>query len=256
MKPGIDLIVVNYRCPEDLRSFLGSLRSHPPTVPWSLVIANVCPTREDGEAAREFELPYDYIHFSQNVGYARAVNLAAQFGDRETIALFNADTKLTQNVVNEAHFVLHCDESRACVGPRQIDSQNRITAGGFFETGERGFHQINNDEIYGDVRDDATTISGSAYFVKRSVWRELTECPLFKSLHPGAGGAFLPTPLYFEDEWCSWHARAHGYKVTYLGTSTMIHEWNRAARNNPKAREALSISRKMFTDMCGVHENH
>lgn len=252
MQPGIDLIVVNYRTPDDLRGFLDSLRSHPPTVPWSLAIANVCPTRDDGEAAREFELPYDYIHFSQNVGYARAVNLAAQFGGRETIAIFNADTKLLNNVADECHRVLQSREDWGILGPRQIDSQGRITHGGFIPY-ERGFHTDGLHSAFSDVRTDATTVSGSAYFIKRTVWDELTSCPTYREHCGESKGAFLPTQHYFEETWCSYHARAHGHKVVYYGPATMIHEWHKASRVGGPADRQLSTSREMFREACEAH---
>lgn len=251
MQPGIDLIVVNYRCPDDLRGFLGSLRSYPPTVPWSLVIANVCPTKDDGEAAREFELPYDYIHFSQNVGYARAVNLAAQFGNRETVAIFNADTKLLNNVANDCHKVLQSREDWGILGPRQVDSAGRITHGGFVPH-ERGFHQPNSHE-YSDVRDDATTVSGSAYFIKRIVWEELANCPIYKEFCPEVRGAFLPTQHYCEETWCSYHARAHGHKVVYYGPVVMIHEWHKASKVGGSADRNLAASRELFKGACEAH---
>lgn len=248
MRPGVDVIVVSYHSPLDLSKFLASIREHPPHVPWTLTVVNVAPTREDKDAALE-NLNYSctsfsYITFDENVGYARAVNRAAQNGFRETIAIFNADTILYENVVNDCHVVLQSKSDWGVLGPRQTDEQGRITHGGFFPN-ERGFRHPNSHE-FGDVRDDATTVSGSAYFIKRKVWDELSDCPLYHNSYPEAEGAFLPTKHFYEETWCSYHARAHGYKVVYYGPVTMIHKVG-------KPNAALEESKKMFEEACEAH---
>jgi GT2 family glycosyltransferase len=255
MIPGMDLIVVNYQTPVDLKRYLHSLSCFPPQVPWTLTIVNVCPTDEDRLAACEsnvkigFAHELNYFEFSENVGYARAVNRAATLGDLDTIAIFNADTKFINNVATECHNVLQSNPKWAIVGPRQIDSQGRITHGGFIPY-ERGFHGLDSAD-YHDVRPEATTVSGSAFFIKRRVWEELTSCPAY--LPFGAEGAFLPTQHYYEETWCSYHARAHGYNVVYYGPSVMIHEWHKASPRGGHADQQLAKSKALFMEACEAH---
>lgn len=251
MRNGIDLVVVNYRTPYDLEAFLWSLVTNRPTLPWSLTIVNVDPLVADEEAAREFPLPYNYWEFSNNVGYARAVNHGAYFGDRETLAIFNADTRLLGSVATDCHYALQSHSDWGIVGPRQIDNAGKITHGGFCPN-ERGFHQPDSGQ-FTDIRDDALTVSGSAYFIKRNVWNTLTECPLYSNSYPEATGAFLPTQHYFEETWCSYHARAHGYKVVYYGASTMIHQWHKASARGGSADKNLPASKLMFKEACLSH---
>lgn len=258
MRPGIDIVVVNYHTPDLLRRFLHSLVKNQPSVPWSVVIVNVDPFEADERAAWDFPLPFDYTQFGENVGYARAVNYGATFGDRETIAIFNADTRLLDTVATDCHNALQSHEDWAVLGPRQIDNEGRITHGGFFpNTGspghyERGFHHQNSN-LFADIRDDATTVSGAAYFVKRTVWNELTDCPIYHKTSPEAIGAFLPTPHYFEETWCSYHARSHGHKVVYYGTAVMIHQWHKASPRGGHADQHVPTSREMFREACNDH---
>ena len=249
MRPGIDFIVVDYQTPADLSGFLTSLVEFPPEVPWSLTVALVSPGPEDERVAKEFGVLHDTVQFTKNVGYARAVNRASIFGDHETLAIFNADTKLTKGVATECHNALHSNPAWAIVGPRQIDERGTITHGGIFQS-ERGFHQPNSEE-YGDVREDATTVSGSAYFIKRAVWKELTNCPHYAQYH--AEGAFLPTQHYYEETWCSWHARAHRYKVVYYGAATMIHKWHASSPRGGYADKQVTNSKRMFEEACAAH---
>lgn len=252
MQSGIDIIVVSYRSPEDLRKFLASLIEWPPQVPWTITVVNVDPTEEDVLEVLEAQLKIEglrSLEFSTNVGYARAVNRAALSGTHDTIAIFNADTKFTDNVATECHNVLQSNPKWAIVGPRQIDSQGRITHGGFVPY-ERGFHGLDSPD-YHDIRPDAATVSGAAFFVKRSVWQELTSCPLYQRFH--AEGAFLPTQHYFEETWCCYHARAHDYNVVYYGPSVMIHEWHKASPRGGHADLQLTNSKLLFKKACEAH---
>lgn len=258
MRPGVDLVVVNYRTPRDLRDFLQSVEDYRPTVPFSLLVVNVDPTPEDEEVVRG--LPIDYKQFNENVGFARAVNYGATFGDRETLAIFNADTRLMDSVVTDCHYALQSHPDWAILGPRQIDEKDRITHGGFLPHAgtipkDRGFRS-REQGFFLDIRDDAVTVPGSAYFIKREIWDELTECPIYHKSYPEAVGAFLPTPHYYEETWCSFHARAHGYKVVYYGAATMIHKWHRASPRGGRADEQIPVSREIFQQACEAHGIH
>lgn len=253
MRPGIDIIVVNYRTSLDLQLFLVSLTEYRPTVPYSLVIVNVDPTEEDEKVAwGTYPLPFDYTQFPENVGYARAVNHAATFGDRETLAIFNADVQLVDGAITDCHYALQSHPNWGILGPRQIDHQGRITHGGFLPE-ERGFHQPDSD-LYGDIREDAVTVSGSAYFIKRTVWNELTQCPLYHNAYPDAKGAFLPTPHYYEERWCSHHAQLHDHKIVYYGEATLIHQWHSASPRCGHADQQIPKSRQMYEEACKIHE--
>lgn len=262
-RSGIDFIVVNYKSPEDLTHFMMSLLRHPPETPWSLHVVNVDPDPADLQVYDHFYNGYskmkgrmDHLVITENVGYARAVNQAAKRCVRETIAVFNADTRLKENVANDCHNALHSNSKWGVLGPRQVDDEGRVTAAGIFGTNDRpqdrAFHHRNSEE-YADIRDDAVTVSGSAYFIKQSVWKELADCPVYRKSNPLAQGAFLPTPLYYEETFCSYHAREHGHKVVYYGAATMVHRWHKAPR--PKGSEGLRIvmARQMFRRSCEAH---
>lgn len=259
---GIDLIVVNYRSPVDLTGFLASVLVNPPEPPWSLHVVNVAPQDDDLEVYKSFDRQpqlrgrMDHIVIPENVGYARAVNRASRLCVRETIGVFNADTRLKENVANECHNALHSKVEWGVLGPRQIDDEGRVTAAGIFGTNDRpqdrAFHHPNSDE-YADVRDDAVTVSGSAYFIKATVWEELATCPIYRKTTPTAQGAFLPTPLYYEETFCSYHAREHGHKVVYYGAATMVHRWRKAPRTPGSDALKIQMSKKIFQRACDEH---
>lgn len=255
---GLNVIVVSYRTPHDLNHFVQSLRKNAPTVPWNLTVVNVDPTEEDDDVVQSYikKMSMHYIVTGENVGYARAVNKAAKYGTNDVLAIFNADTRITPDVLDQCYDALVNNDKWAVLGPRQIDDRGRITHGGIFGTLERridrGFHHRNNEELYRDVREDAVSVSGAAYFIKRRVWDELTTCPIFQ-VHDPSEGAFLPTPHYYEETFCSYHAIAHGYQCVYYGPAVMVHQWHRSSPVGGRADRLISTSRRIFRDACDVH---
>ena len=262
--PGIDVVVVNYRTPSDLAGFLESLLEVVFEVPMTLSVANVVPTEEDAEVAEswlaKFKVPVIYSVFKTNCGYARACNRSAailgQGTPRATIAFFNADTRLKPGVLDSCHWLLGLNDRWGVMGPKQVDESNRITHAGMFgsndKTAPRGWRQSDSGQ-FDDLRSDAITVAGSAYFVKRECWDELTYCETFRKSAPEVLGAFLPTEHYYEETFCSYHARDHGWKVVYNGEVSMIHKWHRASKVGGWAEKQLPASREYFRRACKAH---
>lgn len=257
MKDGIDLVVVNYRTPEDLQHFLMSVEKHPPTVPWSLVVVNVDPLERDVDVAQRYVTrspdKITSLNLSENVGYARAVNKASLVGEHPVFVAFNADTRITENVIDLCYDALQTHDEWGILGPKQIDDYGKITYAGIFGKDTSRFHTPNYKK-YDEVREDATDVSGAAFFIKRSVWDELTACDIYAKHTGCAEGAFLPTPHYYEETFCSYHAIAHGYKVVYFGEACMIHRWHQASSLGGRVDRNMPISRQLFRDACDAHQ--
>lgn len=248
----VDVVVVNYKTPDLLAEFCGSYEREK----WegcSLTIVDVT-----------FDSPYpaqiadkhdaEFVLFNENVGYARACNAGACNGFNDVILLANADTVL--NGLKECYDALKSFDDWGILGPRQVNEFNQITAGGIFghdrSIGQRGWNEIDRGQ-YSDVREDAKSVSGSLYFIKRSVWQELTYCQYMQEAYPGIEGAFIPTPHYYEETCCSYHARAHGYKVVYYGPVQMIHHWHKASEHGGWADMQVEKSKHMMRAFCASH---
>lgn len=247
----LDAVIVNYKTPELLRACLDSFEQHPATALASLTVVDV---QADGNGQTDPRARW--ISLEDNVGYARACNHGARGGHGDIIALFNADIQLTDNALDACHDALAAHDDWAVLGPRQIDSSGRIRHAGIFGTNtqpaHRGWGQFAAGQ-YVDVR-EAITVSGSAYFVKRDVWNQLTNCDRYRDLAPDAEGAFLPTPHYYEETFCSYHARAHGQKVIYYGPVTIIHEWHQSSPIGGWAEQQLAVSKAYFRAACQHHK--
>lgn len=257
--PGVDLVVVNYQTPLDLERFLQSYEDVEIEIPHSLHVVNVCPTDADRHVATNAGVPFLYNEWDTNIGYARACNRASEWSDRKVMAFFNADTELRVGVVEYCYDWLKYNNNTAVVGPKQVDEGNRIThagiAGTFQTARPRGWHELDRGQY--DAFEDCVSVSGSAYFIKHDVFDELAACPDFLKCPQVAAlrpeGAFLPTRHYYEETYLSYHAWAHGYKVTYLGLTKMIHRWHRASPVGSVEAEHLHNSRALFRAACDYH---
>lgn len=257
---GVDIIVVNYRTPNDLRGFVRSLEKNRPKVPHTLTIVNVAPTQEDHATAWDLMSSnignWDYVFSSENVGYGTAVNNAGARRSLPVIAAFNADTRIQNGVVESCYKALMRNPEWGILGPRQVDSHGKIVHGGIYGSNssreDRSWKKQATETNFTEVK-SAVTVSGSAFFIKRDIWNRLTECPLYQEAAPGAKGPFLPTPHYYEETYCSYHARDHGWDVVYYGAATMTHKWHQASRMGGYAEKSLKRSRTMFREACDLH---
>lgn len=255
---GLDVIVVNYRTPEDLEGFLASLDRFPPKVPFTVTVVDVDPKNT---LVAPFVLDqWSFVSASTicteiNVGYARAVNQAASRGRSEVLAIFNADVELTAHALQDCYDALRSHSEWGVLGPLQTNGEGKITHAGIFGTNKQPKHRDWQRRVQPEHRDvqSAVTVSGSAYFIKRTVWDELHCCLYYKNKYPEAEGAFLPTQHYYEETWCSYHARDHGYEVVYYGPVEIIHKWHQASPVGGEADKQMPISRKMFREMCYYH---
>jgi GT2 family glycosyltransferase len=262
MRRGLSIQVTDYRTPGDLDNFCRSVWDYPPSVPFSVIICIPCATEEDKGVARQWNKTYvdngidsTILHWSVNVGYAQCNNHASLKDNREVLGIFNADVRVLSDSLDQCYNALIEHPDWGVVGPQQSDSFGRMTAAGIFGTHSaphhRAWHQPWNIE-FDDIR-EAVTVSGSAFFITRKVWDELTECSIYQRTTHGAEGAFLPTTHFFEETLCCYHAFAHGYKSYYLGTAKMIHEWHRSSPVGGWAEQQFAMSREFFRKACDDH---
>lgn len=257
MDPLIDIVVVDYHTRPDLDRFLRSCSviTVPHTITVILVEADIPPLDDPIHAWSTAGAGRDVKAAKDNIGYARACNWGAALGDAPVIGLFNADVTITEGSVEHCIVTMNSAPDIAVVGPRQVNGKGKLTHAGIFGGNKaakpRGWLERDRGQ-YVEV-EEATSVSGSAYFVRRSIWDEMASCPTYRRIDPGSMGAFLRTPHYYEETWFSYHAREHGYRVVYDGAVTMIHEWHQASPVGGWAEQQFKISRKMFRDACDAH---
>lgn len=262
----VDLCVVTYnnrfeiqRLLEEFYSSIHDVDPRDERDSWRIFIADNGSTDGTVEFLQAMDKFYfvDHVVFNDNIGYARACNHLASLGNADVIALLNADTWFTARDVQRLNRYLEDSSDVAIVGPKQRNEQGWITHAGIFGSNDapkhRGWREYDpHDQLYRDCQ-EAVTVSGSAYFIKRPIWEELTHCFCYRGLHPDAEGAFLPTQHYYEETWCSYHARAHGYRVMYNGTVSIGHTWHASSPVGGEADRQFRVSRNIFREACDAH---
>jgi GT2 family glycosyltransferase len=266
---GTDVVVTDYRTPDDLEGFLQSFEEC--RAPEDrLHIMLVDPKRESTAVVKPWlthPALASYETFDTNVGYGTACNVAAEnagaFEPRPVLALFNADTRLAPGITKQCADALLANPDWGVLGPRQIDDAGRLTHAGITGTNEhcepRAWRERDRGQHH--QAEAVISVSGSAYFIKRQVWDELRDCPYYLAWlalnRPATEtiGAFLPTPLYYEETWCSYHTRAHGWKVVYFGHAQMVHRWHKAveAAGHGEPTAKYHEAAAMFHDCCDHH---
>jgi GT2 family glycosyltransferase len=239
----VDVVVVSYKTPDLLHDFITSYVEHG-FDGCDLTVIDIC-----NERNRMITTDGSWIQIDENIGYGKACNIGASRGGNDVIFLANADTLLSEDF-KQCYEALILNESWGVLGPRQVNEHNQITAGGIIGTerniGQRGWMETDHGQ-YSDILEDAKSVSGALYFIKRSVWDELIACPL------GPGTGFLETPHYFDETFCSYHVRAHGYKTVYYGPAKMIHLWHRASPHGGWADNQFNTSQQMMREACAKH---
>lgn len=265
----LDIVIVNHRTPDDLAACLASIEQYPVRgedgydAPHTVSIVHTVPERLDLEVAERFvrHNQNELRHWTErvwedNVGYNVACNHAAADGDAEFIAFLNADASTTVDAFSTLCNALRENPTWGIIGPRQVNSANKLVAAGTIGTNEahelRAWQQDDLGQC-SDIRDDAVCVAGSFLMMRRSVFDVLTECPTYQELvdQNGPWGDFSH---YFGDQWLGFHARAHGYLCTYFGPVQARHEWHRSSAVGGYGETMWGDDRARFVELCKAHE--
>ena len=254
----IDLCVVSYNTRPLLGRLLDCLHQdlHLTNKAWNLYIADNASSDDTDNWLRYNQNRYhiDSYTANDNVGYSAACNQLAKMGTSSIICLLNADVWMDSLSVLKVNNIFNENNDIHILGPKQRDENGFITHAGIIGTNvqprHRGWREHDpNDILYRD-RINCVTVSGSAYFIRRSVWDNLTNDEQYQKLYPGATGAFLPTPHYYEETWCSYFARHRGYNVVYDGSISIGHSWHKSSSVGGEADSKFAVSREIFRKAC------
>lgn len=266
------LVVVDYHTPELVNEFVDSFIKHDPECSVRLVVVTNEWTGKEpyNWTCRSLEENYDiearFVGLAKNEGYSGAANKAIEYfgGGCRNFAIFNSDTRLfppkTTGTGSDRCLDICVDyldehDDVAVVGPLQLDRTGRVTHGGILGTLDkpehRGWRASAPGEQFRDVQ-EAVTVSGSAYFMKASVWDEMNVCLVYKDIFPDAKGAWPPFPHFYEETLYSYHVQAHGYKCYYLGTAEMEHQWHKSSPVGSQD-ENFKIGQAGFRKFCDAH---
>lgn len=262
----IDLCVVNHNTRPQLQRFLDTLHSDAKDPNgalkknWNLYITDNDSVDDFVQWMRFNDEMYaiDRLYLRQNIGYSAAVNMMASKSRSEIIGILNGDVWMTTEDCRNIQKIFNENLDIHILGPKQRDEKGFVTHAGIVGSNtqpkHRGWRDYDPEDILYKDRISCVTVSGSAYFIRREVWDAMTNNEKYQEIYPNAVGAFLPTPHYYEETWCSYFARHLGYNVVYDGSVSIGHSWH---ASTPKPGEGIShadryfpISREIFRKAC------
>jgi N-acetylglucosaminyl-diphospho-decaprenol L-rhamnosyltransferase len=118
--PGLDVVIVSYRCRELLRGCLEALRAHPPSVPMSVVVVDNASADGTVEMVRADFPEVELIASESNLGFAAATNLGARQGEAPLLLALNPDTGVTAGALDTVLSTIEAHPEAAVVGPRLL----------------------------------------------------------------------------------------------------------------------------------------
>ena len=255
-----DAVVVHYHTPTLTDRFVASAKNQVRNL---IIVINEFDDRDVRWAETWSRIPnVEVLTNKQNEGYAKAANEGATLLNQkpgDILAIFNSDVTVPKNGISHIQNYMASHPEIGIAGPKQTDQQNRIVHAGIFGTNRkprhRGWHEKDKGQ-YAETRDDAITVSGSAYFVKQECWEQLSNDPEYlaaakKVFGQTPLGAFAETHFYYEETWCSYFARHRGWKIAYLGKApTFTHEWRGSEKDTATLTKYANRSRTQFRALC------
>ena len=230
------VVIVNHNTRHLLRACLTTVEGHILTSDATVIVVDNASSDGSVEMVRSEFPRVSLIANGENVGFARANNMAIEASDSETVLLLNPDAFPRERALDELRSVLRSDNRIAVAGPRMYGGDGRLLASAHcFESLGRlaatalGIHELLpssalrwaarflgrtgdlhrvNYEAVAPVEVD--WVSGACMMVRRSA---LAEVGLLDERYF----------MYMEDEdWCRRFKNA-AYRVVYVPSAEVTH---------------------------------
>ncbi len=122
----LTIVIVSFNASADLDECLASLHAHPPsssTTAHEIVVVDNASTDGSPEMVRSRWPSVRLIALSENVGFARANNIAIRETSGDLLLLLNSDTVVLPNALDGLIAALQAESHCAAAGPRLVDPQ-------------------------------------------------------------------------------------------------------------------------------------
>ncbi|APZ47526.1 dTDP-Rha--alpha-D-GlcNAc-pyrophosphate polyprenol alpha-3-L-rhamnosyltransferase [Polaribacter reichenbachii] len=157
-----------------------------------------------------------------NGGYAKGYNDALQNIEADIYCLINSDVEVTKNWLSPILDVFKSDEKTAIIQPKILDYKNKSkfeyagAGGGFIDLygypycRGRVFNHLETDENQFNDISEIFWASGACLFIRSTIYHKI-------------GGFDEDYFAHQEEIDLCWRTQNIGYKVKYVGTSTIYH---------------------------------
>ena len=123
--PRLSIVIVSFNSQEHLEGCLVSLTRQPPHIDHEIVVVDNASTDGTPDYLRTRWPGVRLIQAGDNLGFARANNMAIRQTFGELVLLLNPDTIVPEGAIDRLVHVLDTDATAAIVGPRIVDREGR-----------------------------------------------------------------------------------------------------------------------------------
>jgi N-acetylglucosaminyl-diphospho-decaprenol L-rhamnosyltransferase len=234
----VSALIVTYHCREAARACLESLYEHAGGIALEVIVVDNASGDGTAEMVREDFPQARLLALAENVGFARAVNVAAEEARGEHLLLLNPDTEVHEGMLAAfLAFAGGLPEPAIC-GGRTLRPDGRLDPGSCWgaptlwslfcfatalSSAFKGTRLFDPESLGGWKRDsvrDVDIVTGCLLFVPKALWREL--------------GGFDPRFfVYGEDADLALRAAAAGVRRVITPDAVVTHEVGVSSATRP-----------------------
>lgn len=217
----VAIVILNWNGKSLLKQFLPTMITYSKDVA-DIYIADNASTDDSVSYVKNNFTDVKIINNHDNGGYAKGYNDALRNISADIYALVNSDIEVTKNWLQPIISQFINEPNTAAIQPKILDFKNKSrfeyagAGGGFIDKHGypfcrgRLFETLEEDiEQYNDVT-DIFWASGACFFIRKNVFNELN----------GFDESFF---AHQEEIDLCWRVQNAGYKIQYLGASTVFH---------------------------------
>ena len=241
----IAIVILNWNGKKLLEQFLPSIVNFS-LQEATIYIADNASTDSSIKYVKEFFPVVKIVENTINGGYAKGYNDALRCIDADIYCLLNSDIEVTENWLKPIMKVFKSDKKTAIIQPKLLDFKDKTkfeyagAAGGFIDLfgypycRGRIFNHLETDKAQFNDETDIFWASGACLFIRSNVYHLLDGLDEDYFAHQE------------EIDLC-WRAKNYGYKIKYVGTSTVYHIGGATLQETNPQKTFLNFRNSLFS---------
>lgn len=248
----IAIVILNWNGKKLLKQFLPSVVSYSKEA--TIYIADNASTDDSINFIKKNYPETTIIQNKVNGGYAKGYNDALQHIEAEVYCLLNSDIEVSKNWLQPVIKQFKSDTNIAAIQPKILDYKDKSkfeyagAAGGFIDQygypycRGRVFNTIETDNNQYNDAIDVFWASGACMFIKSNIFHQLN----------GFDEAYF---AHQEEIDLSWRIQNLGYRIKYVGTSTVYHVGGATLNTQNPKKTFLNFRNSLFNLLKNTPEN-
>jgi len=240
----VAIVILNWNGKQLLEQFLPSMLAFSKDIA-EIYVADNASTDASVAVVKENFTDIKIIQNNENGGFAKGYNDALQHVEADVYALVNSDIEVTKNWLQPIIQQFKNESNTAAIQPKILDFKDKTkfeyagAAGGFIDKYAypycRGRLFDNLEEDKGQFNDttDIFWASGACFFIRAEIYHQLN----------GFDEDFF---AHQEEIDLCWRIQNKGYKIKYVGTSTVYHIGGATLNQGNPKKTYLNFRNSLF----------